>query len=109
MMRGLMRAGLVVAGIGAVACGRSIEVVVPDGFSGEVRVVFDPEKGEPLKSSGFKWVVEIPATGEIRVRDQTPFLRKLESVRYQDGTPASIARRYVLLGSRLSRDGGHNS
>lgn len=40
-----------VAFLGA-GCGRVIKVVVPDGFSGEARVVFDPAAGQPLKPEG---------------------------------------------------------
>ena len=55
------------------------KIVVPEGFSGEARVIFDPEAGRPLESEGFYYVFRIPREGELRVRDQAPFYRLLRN------------------------------
>ena len=91
---------MAVAILALMGCGRAVKVVVPNAFSGEARVVFDPEHGGAPEHEGLYYVYRIPPSGELRVRDQALFFRfHHETVRYADGTEAPVARVYSIGGS----------
>lgn len=96
----------VLAAIASLGCGRSVEIVVPDTFVGEARIVFDPAGGAPLVSSGFAWTFRIPASGELRVADQSPFYRlHRETVRHESGREAVVVRQFTTGGGVKKPDG----
>ena len=96
----LMAAAFALAAVGATGCGRVIKVVVPDGFSGEARVVYDPDAGQTVACNGYSYVFQIPPEGVLKVRDQAPFYQlHYETVQYANGRKATVARHFAIAGS----------
>src|ERR1041384_6898427 len=84
-----------------VGCGAPVDVVVPDGFTGEARIVYDPENGLQPQTEGLHWVYRVPSSGELRVRYQAPFFAyHTENVRHEGGKKALVTRRLTVAGNR---------
>ena len=54
-------------------CGKSdgtiLHYVVPDGYTGYFWIVIDKEKGEVIKSTGRTYLIKIPESGILKVKD----------------------------------------
>jgi len=62
-------------------------MVVPNGYTGSVRIMLDPD-GQDIPLVGGRYRVVIPADGMLRVRSFDPFEQWHElSARYVDGSP----------------------
>src|SRR5262245_61292510 len=88
--------------VSTISCARAVKVVVPNGFAGEARVVFDPVAGQAIETDGAWRVLRIPPDGVLRVKDQAPFHRSnfvsFDIVQYANGKAAPVARTvYVRL------------
>jgi hypothetical protein len=81
--------------------GKPVLLIVPNGFRGEFQVVKDSAQGaDPVERNG-EWVFEIPPSGVLRVKDDSPFYRwHSERARYANGQPASVEGLGVRAGSR---------
>jgi hypothetical protein len=81
--------------------GKPILIVLPDGFTGEFRIVKDSQNGrEPVEENG-SWVFEIPSDGTLRVKDDRPFYSFHEQViRYKNGKSVRCEDLGTLAGSR---------
>jgi hypothetical protein len=80
---------LIVIGVGAATgcsgSGRPIEYVVPDGYTGRVWVLLDPEAPDLPVVNG-RYRVMFPASGVFRVKSMSPFEHWHEaSARYEHG------------------------
>ena len=97
----LKRVVIACLAMGFVACnvGRPIELVVPNEFSGEARIVFDPNRGEDLRPQGWPWRIVLPKDGELHIRDDS-YLRKWRSytIRHEDGTAAKVVNKFTRSG-----------
>ena len=102
------RSTILFAAFATISCvGRSIEIVVPDGFVGEARIVYDPQNGGQPDQSGFSYVFRIPTSGVLRVKDQSPFFRMhTESVRHEGGKKAKVRQAYAATGDPITRPDG---
>jgi hypothetical protein len=80
--------------------GKSIKVVLPDGYRGEFSIVKDRAKGQDLRMQGGVWVFEIPAGGVLVVNDDSPFyMWHQETYVYADGRAAKVEELGTTAGS----------
>ncbi len=81
--------------------GKPILIVLPDGYTGEFRIVKDSRRcGELVERNG-QWVFEIPADGTLYVKDDGPFYRwQSEAVRYKKGGTVRCEDLGTTAGSR---------
>jgi hypothetical protein len=72
--------------------GPPVELIVPKGFTGDVRLTIDPDSQDiPLVDGRYR--ITVPSGGELAVRSFRPFEREHSfSARYDDGTPIPWAR-----------------
>jgi hypothetical protein len=81
--------------------GLPIEFVVPDDFHGSIELVKDRKGGYDLNPKGGKYVIVVPATGVLRIKDGSPFHRwHTESCRDTSGKPRNLEGGGVTAGSR---------
>jgi hypothetical protein len=74
---------------------RVVHVVIPNGFTGEARLVYDPKDGTVPECGVLSCVYRIPAAGELRIKSQELFARlHYETVRFSNGQEAKVARAF---------------
>ncbi len=67
--------------------GRTVDMVVPNGFTGPIWIVLDPS-GQDIPLVNGRYEVVIPPNGLLRVQSFGPFERWHEDTyRYEDGAP----------------------
>lgn len=77
---------LLLAGCGG-GSGPPVDMVIPKGYTGPVRIILDPE-GKDIQLVNGRYQVVIPADGTLRVRSFGPFQQwHQSSARYDDGSP----------------------
>ncbi len=86
--------------------GLPIEFVVPDDFHGNIELVKDRKGGNKLNPQGGKYVIVVPASGALRIKDGSPFNRwHTESCRDTSGKPRNLEGGGVTAGSRQTGPG----
>jgi hypothetical protein len=102
-MRSFVLATAVIVTLTGCACGRSVQLVVPDGLQGEVTLVLDKANGVTIRPELFRYVIRFPASGELRTND-LKFLNcyRSYSARYANGTEARIVQGYSVAGARTT-------
>ena len=84
---------------------QQLTIVVPDGFSGEVRLIEDYSKGIDLAANGY--VAIVPPTGENRIRDATFMHRCFTTViRSRSGTTRGFQDEGVVAGGPRAMPSG---
>jgi hypothetical protein len=70
-----------------------VEIVLPDGYRGKIRMVFEAEHGFPSETIDGKRVFRVSDDGEIHSRAENPFLKWGERliVRERGGRVVEIA------------------
>lgn len=85
----------VILALVACACNRVVKVVIPDNFTGEAILVYDPLAGTVPECEGLSCVYRVPAGGELRIKSQELFARlHYESVQYADGNKAHVVKTF---------------
>src|SRR5262249_7864207 len=85
----------------AVSCGRTVEIVVPNGFTGDARLIYDPQNGVDPESHLFRVTYRIPASGELAIRDQSPLYHwHAQTVMYTNGHVAKVSRAFSIGGTQ---------
>src|SRR5262245_21524687 len=81
--------------------GKTVLLILPNGFRGEFQVVKDATQGaDPVERNG-EGVFEIPPSGVLIVKDDRPFYRwHSERARYANGQPVAVEGLGVLAGNR---------
>lgn len=83
------------------ACSKPVQVIVPDGFTGEAKIVLDTESGMEPQREGIWWVFRIPSSGELRVGDHSVLYRwHYTVVRHANGSRASVGQQFTRAGTR---------
>lgn len=68
--------------------GPPVHFVVPNGFTGEIRLILDESRGAEIKLVDGKYTYRIPRSGVLQVTSHKPFERWHErTAAYEDGTP----------------------
>ncbi|WP_439624636.1 hypothetical protein [Gemmata sp.] len=90
--------------------GKPILFVLPNDFTGEFSVVKDSAHGAELVEQSVGWVIEIPPSGVLRVKDDRSFYRwHAERARYADGREVSYQHIGTMGGSRPTPHGSEGS
>jgi hypothetical protein len=80
--------------------GPPIEFVVPSGFHGTIEIIRDRRNGENLKFEHGRYVVVVPPSGVIRLKDAPPVYHwHEESCRDTDGHPRKLEGKGTTVGS----------
>lgn len=80
--------------------GLPIEFIVPANFHGSIELVKDRKAGSELTPQGGKYVIVVPATGVLRIKDGSPFHRwHTESCRDTSGKPRNLEGGGVTAGN----------
>jgi hypothetical protein len=70
--------------------GRPVRVILPDGYKGKFSIIKD-KAGEDLIAEDGCWVFRIPASGVLRIKDNSPFfVPHREEFLYSDSTPLPV-------------------
>ncbi len=97
-----------VAVVTAGGCSRAVKIVVPDGFTGEAILIYDPVAGTVPGSEGLYCVYRIPADGKLRIKSQDVFSRlHYTTVEHADGRKAKVAQEFSrvrMVGLKSSTD-----
>jgi hypothetical protein len=81
---------LLFLGLLSAACDRSgpsIEIIVPERFTGPIWIVEDPQRGKAIPRVNGRFEVKVPSSGILTVSSIQPFQRwHSGTARYADGT-----------------------
>lgn len=80
-------AALAIAICGCGDRGAPVHFIFPNGFRGEVQLVFDPSNGDEIRLIDGRYVYRLPESGILHVRSFAPFERwHEETAAFDDGT-----------------------
>ncbi|MFL5245068.1 MAG: hypothetical protein ACJ8FY_23445 [Gemmataceae bacterium] len=98
--------------------GPDVVIIVPNGFRGPLKLSLDPKNGTEIPMEGSRFIVRIPASGHLVIKNADPFTQwHSETAMFENGESLSTNHderlppekvRLIDLGSSLSRS-GHSS
>jgi hypothetical protein len=81
--------------------GKSIHIILPNGFGGEFQIVKDSQRGQDLVEENGSWVFRIPRDGKLYVKQDWPFYQgHTETVQYENGQDVANKDLGTTAGSR---------
>lgn len=68
--------------------GSPVHLVVPNGFTGELRLILDPTRGTEIPRTNGRYTYNFPSDGTLYVKSFAPFVNwHKQTSAYADGTP----------------------